>query len=252
MAYENLIYRKEGNVARITINRPEVMNALSPALLLEIKAATEEVGKDDDVGVVVLTGAGRAFSAGVDLISLGDRKLGKGAAGPLLDDPGRDVINAIQAMPKVVIAMVNGYCITGALEIVLGCDLVVASEEAKFGDTHACWGLQLGWGRSQRLPRTVGMLKAKELSFTAEMITGREAERIGLINMAVPAEKLEETVQELAKKITVNSWGSLAVYKYLYNQGMRDTLAKGLELEAKSAFEIADTEERIAKFRKKD
>ena len=117
MGYENLIYQKEGGIAKITINRPEVMNAISPALLSEIKAALEEAEKDDEVGVVVLTGEGRAFSAGVDLKSLGDRRLDGGRVGPILDDPGRDVIDTIQAIPKIVIAMVNGYCFTGALEI---------------------------------------------------------------------------------------------------------------------------------------
>jgi len=252
MAYENLIYEKKDGVARITINRPSVMNAITPTLLAEMKAAVLEAGRDSEIKVIVLTGAGRAFSAGVDLIALGDRKLERGKVGPILDDPARDLIETIQDVPKVVIAMVNGFCITGAMEIVLGCDLVVAAEEAKFGDTHARWGLRPTWGMSQRLPRAVGMLKAKELSFTADLITGKEAQQLGLINMAVPADKLEEAVQELVKKLTTNSMASLAAYKYLYNQGAKDTLKKGLELEAKSEFDIKDTEERLAKFRKKD
>lgn len=252
MVYENLIYKKEDGIAKITINRPGVMNALSPAVLLEIKAALQEAGKSDDVGVVVLTGAGRAFSAGIDLKSLGDRRLKGGRIGPILDEPGIDIINTIQAMPKVVIAMVNGYCITGALEIALGCDLIIASEEAVFADTHVRWGIRPSWGMSQRLPRAIGIMKAKELSFTADMITAQEAERIGLINMVVPAEKLEATVQALAKKIMANSLETVAAIKYLYNHGMSDTLEKGLELEAKSEFVIGDTEERLKKFRKKD
>ena len=105
---------------------------------------------------------------------------------------------------------------------------------------------------SQRLPRTVGILKAKELSFTADMITAREAERIGLINMAVPADKLEEVVRELAEKIIANSPEAVAAYKYLYNRGMKATLEEGLELEATSEFDIRDTEERVSQFRKKE
>jgi len=252
MAYENLIYEKKGNFARITINRPSVMNAISPALLIELDKAMQEVAKDNDVRVVVLTGAGRAFSAGVDLISLGDRKLERGKVGPILDEPARKLINTMQTMPKVVIAMVNGYCFTGALELVLSCDLIIVSEEAKLGDTHTRFGIRPSWGMSQRLPRIVGILKAKELSFTADMITGKEAERIGLVNRAVPADKLEETVQELITKIAANSAEAVAAFKYLYNRGMSDTLEKGLQLEAKSEFDIKDTEERIAKFRKKD
>ena len=252
MAYEQLIYEKKDSVARITINRPNVMNAITPKLLAEMKEAVEEAGKDKDVKVIVITGAGRAFSAGVDLVALGDRKLDGGKVGPILDDPARALIETIQNVPKVVIAMVNGFCITGAMEIVLGCDLVIAAEEAKFGDTHARWGLRPTWGMSQRLPRAVGMLKAKELSFTADLITGKQAQELGLVNIAVPLDKLEETVQELIKKITVNSEASLAAYKYLYNQGTKDTLKKGLEFEAKNEFDIKDTEDRLAKFRKKD
>jgi enoyl-CoA hydratase len=250
MRYENLIYEKRDRVARITINRPSVMNALTSALLGEIKSAVLDAGNDNEVGVVVLTGAGRAFSAGVDLKSLGERKLDKGKVGPILDDPARELIETIQSIPKIVIAMVNGYCFTGALEIVLACDLVVASEEAKFGDTHARWGLRPTWGMSQRLPRTVGLSKARQLSFTAETIDGREAERIGLANMAVPADKLEEATQDLISKIMLNSLDSLAAYKYLYNRGQRVTLEQGLKLEFTTEFDIKDTEERIEKFRK--
>lgn len=252
MAYENVKYRKGDGIAWITIDRPDVMNALNPTALTEMKVAMEEAGKDDDVGVVVLTGAGRAFSTGVDLIALGDRKLERGRVGPILDDPARELIATMQSLPKVVIAMVNGYCLTGALEVVLGCDLIIASEQAKFGDTHVRWGFRPSWGMSQRLPHLIGMLKAKELSFTADMITAQEAERIGLANMVVPAEKLEETVRTLAEKILGNSIEAIAAIKYLYNQGMRDTLDKGLELEARSEFEISDTEERLKGFRKKD
>ena len=242
MVYENLIYQKDNGIARVTINRPEVLNALNIAVLLEIKAAMEEAGRDDEVGLIVLTGAGRAFSAGVDLKSTGESRKERG-------NVAHDVINTIRAIPKVVIAVVNGYCLTGALEFVLGsCDLIIASKEAKFGDTHARWGLRPRWGMTQYLPHAVGMLKAKELSFTVDMITGQEAERIGLVNMAVPAEQLEETVQELAEKIMANSLDAVCAYKYLYNQGMEDTLRKGLELELESEFAIRDTEERTKKF----
>jgi enoyl-CoA hydratase len=252
MSYQYISYRKEGGIAWVSFNRPEVLNAISPALLVEMKDALEKAGRDDEVGVVVLTGEGRAFSAGVDLKSLGDRKLEGGRVGPILDDPGSEVIKAIQTTPKVVIAMVNGYCFTGALELALTCDLIVVAEEAKLGDTHTRWGIRPSWGMSQRLPFMVGALKAKELSFTADMITGKEAERIGLVNMAVPGEKLAATVRELAHKILGNSREALAAYKYLYNRSQGDRLAAGLKLEAESNFTITDTEDRISQFRKKD
>lgn len=251
MEFESLKYDKKDGIAKITISRPSVMNAFTPALLKEMKTAVEDAGRDKKIGVVVITGEGRAFSAGVDLKALGEHKLEKGKVGPILDIPARELIEAIQSIPKVVIAMVNGFCFTGALEIVLGCDLVIASEDAKFGDTHARWGLRPTWGMSQRLPRTIGLLKARELSFTAETIDGREAQRIGLVNMTVPADKLEEATTELARKIMSNSLESLSAYKYLYNRGMGLALDKGLELEFSSEFDITDTESRLASFRKK-
>ena len=252
MAYENIIYGKESGIAKITINRPEVMNALSRDTLLEIKSAVEDAGQDDDVGVVVLTGTGRAFSAGVDLSSLGNPQLEGGRVGEVMDEPANDLIDTIQDMPKVVIAMVNGYCITGALELILGCDLIIASEEARFADTHASRGIRPSWGMSQRLPLMVGVLKAKELSFTADTITAREAERIGLVNMVVPGDKLEAAVKEMAQKILGNSREAIAACKYLYNQSQGDRLRAGLKLEARSEFTIGDTENRLGQFRKKD
>ena len=252
MPYQYIIYTREDGVAWLRLNRPEVLNAISPALLSEMRDALEKAGKDDEIGVVVLTGDGRAFSAGVDLKSLGDRGLEGGRVGPVLDDPAREMIEIIQTMPKVVIAMVNGYCFTGALEIVLVCDLIVAAEEAKLGDTHTRWGIRPSWGMSQRLPLMVGLLKAKELSFTADTITAREAERIGLVNMVVPGEKLEVAVKEMAQKILGNSREAIAACKYLYNRSQGDRLATGLKLESESDFTITDTEDRLGQFRKKD
>ncbi|MHB8085270.1 MAG: enoyl-CoA hydratase/isomerase family protein, partial [Dehalococcoidia bacterium] len=151
MPYETLIYSKDSGIGRITINRPDAMNAITPGMLKELKAAVLEAGKDNEVKVIVLTGAGKAFCAGVDLKALGDRKLARGKVGNILDIPARELIDAIRAVPKVVIAVVNGFCFTGAVEIMLGCDLAIAAEEAKIGDTHAKWGLRPTWGMSARL-----------------------------------------------------------------------------------------------------
>jgi len=136
------------------------------------------------------------------------------------------------------------------MEIMLACDLVIASEDAKIGDTHAKWGLRPTWGMSARLPRRVGFLKAKELSFTADAIPAKEAERIGLINQAVPADKLEEVLQAMAKKILANSNQSIEAYKLLYNNNETMTLEKALEFEFESEFDITDTEQRLGGFKK--
>ena len=250
MAYETIIYTVDAGIGRITINRPEAMNAITPGMLKELRDAVLEAGKDSKVRIIVLTGAGKAFSSGVDLKSLGGRKLERGKVGDILDIPARNLITAIRSVPKVVIALVNGFCFTGAMEIMLACDLVIASEDAKIGDTHAKWGLRPTWGMSARLPRRVGFLKAKELSFTAEAISGKEAERIGLINQAVPAGNLEEALQTMARKIMANSPQSIEAYKMLYNNNETMTLEESLELEYKSEFNITDTEQRLGGFKK--
>ncbi|MBN1691100.1 MAG: enoyl-CoA hydratase/isomerase family protein [Dehalococcoidia bacterium] len=248
MAYETITYQVSAGIGRITFNRPQVMNALTPDMLKEITSAVLEAGKDRDVKVIVLTGAGRAFCAGVDLKGMGDAKLVNGKVGDFLDVPARDLIDAIRSVPKAVINLTNGFCFTGALEIMLACDIVIASEDAKIGDTHAKWGLRPTWGMSARLPRRIGYLKAKEMSFTAEAISAREAERIGLINLAVPGDKLEEALQTMAKKIMGNSPQSIAAYKKLYNSNENMTLDKSLKLEFSSDFEITDSLDRIMKF----
>jgi enoyl-CoA hydratase len=250
MAYESVIYQKEQEIGRIIFNRPQAMNAISPTMLKELKEAVMEAAADKDVKIIVLTGSGKAFCAGVDLKSLGDAKLVRGKVGDILDIPARALVDAIRSVPKPVIALVNGFCFTGALEIMLACDLVIAAEEAKIGDTHAKWGLRPTWGMSARLPRRVGFLKAKELSFTADAIPGKEAERIGLVNLAVPLEKLEEALQTMVKKITANSPQSIMAYKQLYNNNENMTLDKSLELEFGSEFDITDTEERLGGFKK--
>jgi enoyl-CoA hydratase len=250
MPYDTILYNKESGIGRITINRPQAMNAITPGMLKELTAAVRDAGNDGDVKVIVLTGAGKAFCAGVDLKALGDRKLVNGKVGDILDIPARELIQTIRSAPKTVIALVNGFCFTGALEIMLGCDIVIAAEEAKIGDTHAKWSLRPTWGMSARLPRRVGFLKAKELSFTADAISAKEAERIGLVNMAVPAAKLEEALQAMVKKIMANSGESIKAYKHLYNTNESMPLDKSLELEFGSEFEISDTEERVAQFRK--
>ncbi len=250
MPYETITYENNAGIARITMNRPEAMNAITPTMLAELTGAVAGAGNDPGVGVIVLTGAGRAFCAGVDLKSLGDRALERGKVGDILDLPARGLIRAIREAPRVVIAALNGFCFTGALEIALACDLVIASEQAKIGDTHAKWGLRPTWGMSARLPRRVGFLKAKELSFTAEAITGREAARIGLVNMAVPADALEDALRDLAGKIMGNSAESVAAYKRLYNENESMTLDESLSLEFTSDFEINDTAERLGGFRK--
>jgi enoyl-CoA hydratase len=240
---------RQGQVATITLARPEVLNAITQQMLIQLGVALDDVSADDTVRVVVLTGAGRAFSAGVDLKALGGRSLEGGAVGDLLDVPARAVIAKLTTMPKVVIARVNGFCFTGALELVLACDLVVTAEEARLADTHAKWGLRPTWGMSQRLVRSVGISRARHLSYTGQTFSGTEAAAWGLAVRCVPLADLDAAVAELADAVTANSPESIAAYKDLYREALDQDLSGGLAYEATTVYPIADTEQRIAGFR---
>ena len=242
------LHREQG-IATVVLSRPEVLNAITRTMLEELIVALDVISQDESVKVVVLTGAGKAFSAGVDLKALGGRSLEGGAVGEYLDEPARQVIDRLTTIPKIVIARVNGFCFTGALELVLACDLVVVANEARLGDTHAKWGLRPTWGMSQRLARTVGMARARELSYTARTFTGAEAAEWGLAARAVPLEQLDTAVNDLAQQLLANSIGSLVAYKDLYRQSLDLGQADGLAYEATARFDIADTAQRLATFR---
>ncbi len=234
-------------VATITLDRPQALNAITPQMLAELATAFEWAGREG--AVVVLTGAGRAFSAGVDLKALGDRRLDGGMVGDLLDRPARRVIDLIRGLDAVVIAKINGHCFTGALELALACDIVLAADEAVLGDTHAKWGLRPTWGMSQRLPWLVGAARARYLSYTAVTFTGRQAADWGLVARACPRAELDIMTDEVAANVAANSRGSLAAYKDLYRAAERLALPDGLAYEAATGYPIDDTEARIAQFR---
>jgi len=251
MIYTYIKYEKEDGIAWITLNRPAQMNSLNATMLNEWREAILEAGKDTEVGVIVVTGAGRAFCTGLDLKELDGNEFAGGEVGPDYDVHANALIEAIQTVPKVAIAMVNGPCITGGLETLLSFDLVVASENATFGDTHARWGIRPSWGMSQRLPRMVGWRNAKELSFTARIFSAEEARDMGLLNSVVPEDQLKTTVICLAKDILKNSLEAIAAIKHLYNTGMSMTLEDGLKMEAQTRFVITDTNDRLKNFIKK-
>ena len=226
-----LVLREDRDgISILTLNRPEALNALSPSLFVELREHVDTITKSgDDVGCVILKGAGRSFSAGNDLKAL---QKGETAPGEHFQ---AETINAMEAMPQPVIAAVQGHCYTGALELVLGCDLLICSENAKFFDTHAKWGLSSTWGMSQRLPRRIGDLKAKEVMYTSRLISGQEAATIGLANRCVPDGKLNSAVMELAGAIVENSWFSLRTYKMLMREGRGMRLSEALDFERKNS-----------------
>ena len=247
-AMSQLVLRSDDDgVCTLTFNRPEALNALSPALFVELRAHLDEIqGQTREVACVIVRGAGRSFSAGNDLRAI---QAGEKAPTPHFQ---AETLELIEEIPQPVIASVQGHCYTGSLELALACDLLVAAESAKFADTHGKWALTPTWGMSQRLPRRIGPLKAKELMFTGRVVGGREAEAIGLANFCVPDDKLEAKTGELARSMAKNSWHTLRADKKLLNEGQRYTLHDGLAFErATSPGAGPDMQDRIAAFGKK-
>ncbi|MEU6581685.1 enoyl-CoA hydratase/isomerase family protein [Nocardia sp. NPDC046763] len=233
MSAELVLRTVEDGVATLTLNRPEKLNALTAASFEELAAHLDALA-GADVRCVILTGAGRSFCAGHDLEAL--------AAGDALASRYHEAetIARLEAFPAPVIGKIRGHCFTGGLELALACDLLVAGENAQFGDTHSRWGLVPLWGMSVRLPERVGVARAKELSFTARRFSGVEAADMGLVNHAVPDEGLDEFVAHLAAQISANSAGSNRIYKSLYANSRELGRAEALKAETDMQFGLPD------------
>ncbi|MFK8024106.1 MAG: enoyl-CoA hydratase/isomerase family protein [Ilumatobacter sp.] len=217
---ELVIRHDHDGLATLTLNRPDKLNALTPAVFVALRCHLDDLADDDGVRCVVLRGAGRSFCAGHDLQAISD-----GDEAPSRDfEP--ETVDAIEALPQPTIAQIHGHCFTGGLELALGCDLLIAADDTKMGDTHGQWGLVPVWGMSVRLPERVGRSTAKELMFTSRRITGAEAAEIGLVDRSVPAADLDDAVAGLAREIVANSPGTNRRVKRLLDahDGMaRDT-----------------------------
>lgn len=250
MEYKDILVEVNGPITTILLNRPQALNALSPNLIHELKCALQEISADSGCKVLIVKGAGRAFSAGVDLKAMNESLVdGQFTADQIIKD-GNEIARLLRNMPQPAIAQVHGHCYTGATELMMFFDIIFAAEDAKIGDTHAKWGIMPTWGMTQRLPRLVGVMKAKELSFTCKPVSGKEAEHIGLINKAVALTELDNTVLELANAILQNSAQTIAAMKKLYNEGMDTTLAEGLKIESNFKTEITDRTEFLREFEK--
>lgn len=218
---------REGYVARLVFDRPAQLNALSPTLIQEALAITQAVAASD-ARVLIVSGAGRSFSAGVDLKAASSPDYTRDVA-RRFSEQARELAHLFETMPQATIAEVTGHCFTGGLELALACDLIVAGGDAVFCDTHGKLGLRPGWGLSQRLPRRIGAMRAREMSFTARRVGAAEAARIGLILEHIRSDRLAQRVDELARQIAEMSPRSIAAYKALYraseNLGLDDGLA---------------------------
>jgi len=213
----------ENRLATVTLNRPEKLNALSAELRSAFVREMQKLRTNAEVGCVIITGAGRAFCAGLDLREL--------SSAQLREMGGANFISVIEDMEVPVIAAVNGFAVTGGFELSLACDIMIAADTAQFADTHARVGVMPGGGMTVRLPQAVGIRKARELSLTGNYLTAQEAEKLGLVNRVVPKDKLMDTARELAVQILSCDPLMIRQIKRLYDLTSRSSVGDGLRIE---------------------
>lgn len=241
MSESTILVDKKDGIATVTINRPEVRNALDTASWRRLREVFVELDNDDDVRVIIITGAGdKAFIAGADLNALKTRSSVETFYGQ-----NAECIETIENASKVTIAMINGFCLGGGLEVALGCDIRMASDDSRFGQTELNVGILPGCGGTQRLPRTVGLARAKELIFTGKIISATEADKIGLVNHVIPKAELLDETMKLAKSIADKSIIGVKAAKLAVNRGYDSTLATGLKLEKFAQSFIFSTEDHL-------
>lgn len=233
-------------LAVLTLNRPDKLNSLTVGVFKQLRQHISDIRRDETIGCVILRGAGKCFSAGHDLndISEGEEVPSRGWHS--------ETLRMMEKLPQPVIAAVHSHCYTGALEVALAADFIVAADNAKFGDTHAKWALTPVWGMSQRLPRRVGIATAKKLMFTCETVLAEEALRIGLAETVFPIADFEAETEALARRILANSSFSHRANKRLLEATDADPLDAGLIWEVmENEGTGPDMQERIDAFTKK-
>ncbi|MCL6611925.1 MAG: enoyl-CoA hydratase/isomerase family protein [Peptococcaceae bacterium] len=242
MSYKNIILEKDGHIALITLNRPEVRNALDPQTWAEIRGAIRDCRLDRDVRVVIITGAGgKAFASGADIRSLRERETLE-----VLKSEAQESLNDIENLDKPVIAAIDGFALGGGCELAMACDIRIATERSKLGQPEVNLGIIPGAGGTQRLQRLVGMGKAKELIFTGEIISAREAREIGLINQVVERpEDLMPAAREMAGKIMAKGPVAVGLAKMAINLGANTDINSGLLFEKFAQTIAFATEDRI-------
>ena len=234
-----LVERHPDGFATVVFNRPEKLNTLSIALRQELSRAVDELEADPVTRVLIVTGSGRAFSAGLDLDEWG--------AAPAAGAWEHSAVDAIERFSGPVIGAINGLAITGGVEIALACDLLIAASNARFADTHAKVGLLPGWGGSVRMQQRIGPHRAKELAFTGRFFGADEALALGFVNRVVPPDRLRAEAEALAREMLANVPAGLVAYKKLLNDEAKLPLAQAfvLERDAARAANLAVTREQI-------
>jgi enoyl-CoA hydratase len=232
MADAVLLVEKRDQIATLTLNRPRSMNALSQSLRGALARAFREIAEDDEVGVVILTGAGeRAFCAGLDLKELS----GEAPVEEEDGDSGYELIRTMEALDRPIVGGINGVAITGGFELALACDVLIGSTHARFADTHARVGIMPGWGLSQKLSRLVGIQRAKALSLTGNFLGAEEACAWGLLTRVVEPEALLPACTELAQDMLSCVPDVMRAYKRVIDEGFAATYAEGRGIETHAA-----------------
>ncbi len=250
MTYTNILITKDSGVAIITINRPEVRNALDPATFAELRSAAREIRFDDTVNVAIITGAGgKAFASGADIKALRERK-----SLDQLKSEAQDSMNEIDMLEKPTIAAIDGFALGAGCELAMACDLRIATTRSKLGLPEVNLGIIPGAGGTQRLQRLIGISKAKQLIFTGEIISAESALQIGLVNYVVEPEQLMSSARELAGKIVSKGPVAVRLAKIAMNVGANTDLRSGLLVERFAqtiAFGTADRIEGTSAFLEK-
>jgi len=244
MSNDKVLYAEREGLATLQLNRPEKLNSLDTGVFQQLVTHIERLqAATDTVGCVVLRGNGRAFSAGHDLGAIG------AVENPWEHAFQMSVIEKLANLPQPVITAVHGHCYTGALELALAGDIILAAQSARFADTHAKWALTPVWGMSQRLPRRIGIAKAREMMFTCRTYTGEEAERMGLANACYADDDFDQEVERFARAVLANSWFSLRENKRLLIETDGMPLGSGLAHEIfRNRGTGPDMQQRIAAF----
>lgn len=241
MQYKNIIYEKSENVCIVTVNRPEVRNALNRETWLELDSAVSSVQKDDEIKVVIITGAGeKAFVSGADINALKERTMLETFTGE-----NQSILNRLANLDKVSIAAINGFALGGGCELAMACDLRVAAENAKLGQPEINLAILPGAGGTQRLSRIVGVAKAKELIFTGDIIDAGEALRIGLVNRVVAPGQAVIAAKEMAQKIVKKGPLAIRFAKTVIDFGSNVNIESGLLMEKLAQTVLFATDDRI-------
>lgn len=242
--YEDMIFEKEAGIATVTLNRPDTLNALSEGIRQGLRQAIREVGEDDDIRVMIITGAGeRGFCSGADVSAVGTGTIGRVGTRTYRKGPLSAPISMLKSLDKPVIAAVNGVAAGLGFGIALGCDIRIASENASFINVFIRRGLAAEWGVTYWLPRIVGMAKALEIMWTGDKISAREAERLGIVSRVVPPADLMKETKAFAARLAKQPPMSVEFIKRLAYEGLDNTLTAQLTYELHCASILTKTED---------